>query len=257
MKSIGLVIFLAIVLIAAGCGNHKQPERDVSAGYAAETVDSVENSHQANTPAPEDEFLSTYVLSFENVRTGTLLPSIPYDQVGAILVEKEIHAHRMLIYTRPDNTELYYAGLQTDSDMYEIGAIGYPPAEGERFGIQEVSVLGRELVKVTGFCGANCPKTYYVELNQPALFLTVDAHAVETDLDNDGVNELIATHGTAAQTVVYQWQGEQVMFADFNVALQAEVVFYDRSQNLFQASTRNGNELYAFKWEEGRLVRAN
>lgn len=121
------------------------------------------------------------------------------------------------------------------------------------FPIEEISVLGDSYIKVTGAIGANSPVAYYVLPNpeQPSV-LRIDAHTVEADADQDGIQEIVATVGTAAHTTIYKLRDKLWMVCDLNELLQAQVVLYDPETHLFQIQMSD-HRLTGWKFQGSKL----
>lgn len=88
--------------------------------------------------------------------------------------------------------------------------------------------------------------------SQSSLVLHLDAHTVEADVDGDGIKEIVATVGTAAETTIYKLHDKQIVSSNLNELLKAKVVIYDLNTNIFQAQSTN-NELAKWKIQGDRL----
>lgn len=107
------------------------------------------------------------------------------------------------------------------------------------FLIEEVDVLGENYIKIVGANGANSPVVHYVLLFRGLLALRLDAHTIEADVDGDGIKEVVATVGTAAEATIYKQHDNRIVASNLNELLKAEVVIYDLNTNTFQAQSMN------------------
>lgn len=82
---------------------------------------------------------------------------------------------------------------------------------GGGFNAGTVDILGQSYMKVTGSVGANAPVPNYVSLHtSPPEALHIEAHTLEADVNQDGLNEIIATVGTAAETSIYKRENDSM-----------------------------------------------
>lgn len=212
------IVSLLILVLLSGCGieSHLNNSNDPDTSYAY-----VPNS---------------VPLSFEKIDTPRPLSlSIQDMDIQEIITSKTIDEYVINIYIKPNDSENVYASLSSDSATYEIGVVGYPVHDLDMFGIEQVEVLSHKAIKVSGFCGANCPITYYIDMDteQPTLLLEVDAHTMEADLDEDGIHEIVATVGTAADTTIYALINNEITLSNLNLPLKAQTVMYDSTSNTF------------------------
>lgn len=230
------LVFLTTLYILTGC-SHSSTEEAVSNSIPKET----DSSALATETKSQDSH--SFVLSFKDseIEKKPLTKTASIEK-QVILTRKKFENNEVEIYRKENDKENVYAALLSDSNRYEIGLIGYSSTqETNDFTITEVDALSKSLIKITGFCGANCPITDYVETDNsvPAL-LRVDAHTIEADVNNDGIKEIVATVGTAAQTSIYKLQGDKIVVANLNEIFNAPVVIYDSKTNTFQAEVTKG-----------------
>lgn len=83
--------------------------------------------------------------------------------------------------------------------------------------------------------------------------LHIEAHTVEADVDQDGIKEIVATIGTAAETSIYKMDKEYLVSANLNEVMNAAIVMYDQESNTFKAEVTNG-EMSQWKIEDDQLV---
>jgi len=105
---------------------------------------------------------------------------------------------------------------------------------------------------VTGAVGANAPIVNYVSLTSPRTSIHIEAHTIEADIDQDGINEIVATVGTAAETTIYRMKNDSLVSANLNEIMKANVVIYDPQANIFQVEITPG-QLSNWKAENHRI----
>lgn len=83
--------------------------------------------------------------------------------------------------------------------------------------------------------------------------LHIEAHTVEADVDQDGIKEIVATIGTAAETSIYKMDKEYLVSANLNKVMNAAIVMYDQESNTFKAEVTK-DEMSQWKIEDDQLV---
>ncbi|MBW7474720.1 hypothetical protein K0T92_08175 [Paenibacillus oenotherae] len=240
-----------IVLTSCGATANESPANPAAAME--------QNTEQQVAAAPHSDIRETVALQFSAYEASSNplpLRSLAADEYTRIST-KEMSRYAIEIYKKAGDDETIYAALQIGPDAYEIGQIGYPSAPDDLYTVQDVQALSAEYIKVTGVCGANCPITYYIKLNDqiPVLHSRIDAHTAEADINGDGSNEMIATVGTAADTTIYQASGDDIVAANVNEALDAQAVLYQSSANLFQSYAAGELEPTNWSFKENALHR--
>jgi len=225
-------VFLVTLCTLTGCSPLSEKE-------TASTTITPENSDPVSTLATENNSVTQrFELIFKDINQPTkpLMKAIPTEK-QTLLTSKKINNSEIEIYQINPDTENTYAALLSGSTKYDIGQIGYSSTQKTNdFTIDKVDVLSKSFIKITGFCGANCPITDYVLADtSPPVLLRIDAHTIEADVDNEGSKEIIATVGTAAQTSLYMLQGERIVTVNLNEVMNASVVMYNSGTNTFQA----------------------
>ncbi len=158
---------------------------------------------------------------------------------------------RLWFIKKIDDKKLIYAALRTKEGNYEIGQIGYEGASD--YSINTIEVLGQSYIKVTGSIGANFPISDYVSLTtSPPTLLHLELNTIEADVDQDGIKEIVATIGTAAETTIYKMDNNLLLSANLNEIMNANVVTYDTKSNNFQAEVTKG-QLSNWKIENNQL----
>jgi hypothetical protein len=145
--------------------------------------------------------------------------------------------------------------IRVNSKRFEIGPIGYgAPQFPSKYAVQNTDALNKNLIKATGYCGANCAVTYYIDSStNPTHSLRIYGNTFEKDIDNDRVNEIISTMGTAAQTSIYKIIDDKVMMADLNKTLHLDAVWYDNKSKKFKAQNLGG-KVSEWTYFKGTLI---
>ncbi|WP_090903345.1 hypothetical protein [Paenibacillus sp. OK076] len=76
---------------------------------------------------------------------------------------------------------------------------------------------------------------------------------MEADVDQDGIKEIVATIGTAAETSIYKMDKEYLVSANLNKVMNAAIVMYDQESNTFKAEVTK-DEMSQWKIEDDQLV---
>lgn len=109
------------------------------------------------------------------------------------------------------------------------------------------------LFTTPGSIGTNSLISDYVSLNtSPPTLLHIEANTIEADVDQDGIKEIVATVGTAAETTIYKMDNNLLLSANLNGIMNANVVMYDTKSNTFQAEVTKG-QLSNWKVESNQL----
>ena len=195
----------------------------------------------------------SFTLDFSKVDWEQPLPQATLtNHLGTVVEKKQINDYVVFLYQK--DQENLYAAIQSGSSTFDIGQIGYILQQKDSISIEQVDAFGKDYVKITGFCGANCPITNYVQMDKdPAIFFQIQAHTVEADLNQDGVKEIIATVGTLAQTSIYRLRQERMETVNLNEAMKAQVVIYKSETNTFEASIQN-DSMSVWKYLDGKMV---
>lgn len=242
MKKISLILLAAAVLYAISGCNPASNEEVTGIPANQSTDHGINQAAQSTAIQPKKQ---SFVPNFES--TDLLRPLLKTDSTepSVLLASKKFNEYEVEIYRKIDDPELVYAKIKSADATYEIGQIGYSSNQtAEDFLISQVNALSESWIKVTGYCGANCPISDYIEMDGTADYkpqrLHLEAHTVEADVDNDGVIEIVATVGTAAETTIYKKRGEQIVAANLNQLMDSDVVTYDTNTNTFQAELPKG-----------------
>ncbi|WP_459279638.1 hypothetical protein [Paenibacillus vandeheii] len=240
-KTVAALILLGVV---TGCST---PSSD--APSATNSTTSATEQPAANVVAPETK---QFQLKYTTSLTAEPLTKINAVEQSKQLKSQAVDESTVLTYKKNDNVEKIYAALQSKDGTYDMGQIGYEGASD--FSTSTVDVLGQSYVKVTGSVGANAPISNYVSLStSPPTVLHIEAHTVEADVDQDGIKEIVATVGTAAETSIYKMENDSLVSVNLNEVMNAAVVMYDQETNIFKAEVVKG-EVSQWKIEDNQLV---
>ncbi|WP_289141396.1 hypothetical protein [uncultured Brevibacillus sp.] len=264
MKGIGMIVIFTFL---TACTVHEINQdtfrsRDVITTQPPNTSGTKMN--EASIPTPRDDLVGTsgtegsnsphsFTLDFSKVEWEQPLPQVPLtNNLGTVVVKKQINDYVVFLYQK--DQENIFAAIQSGSTTFDIGQIGYTRQQKDSISIEEVDAFGKAYVKITGFCGANCPITNYVQMDKnPPSLLQIQANTVEADLNQDGVKEIIATVGTLAETSNYRLRQERMETVNLNEAMKAQVVIYKSETNTFEASIQN-EAMSVWKYFDGKMV---
>lgn len=186
----------------------------------------VSSSHEENsagaTPAIQEQ-ARIIPLQFEPVvNEDEKITFVQGQDKGEIIERRKIADGEFFIYKKAnDPYEELYGGIRIGDKHYHFGQIGYGN-DTSAITIEAVDALGRKLLKVHGFRGANYRVTYYIQVQDqvPSVFLYVDGGAhYEGELDGDLVIIGSYAASTSFQTILYRMEGEKLVFADLNKQL--------------------------------------
>lgn len=216
---------------------------------AALNTDRAIEQPEGNEVAPET---MPFQLSYATSLTASPLNNITSVDQAKQLKSQEVEDAKVLTYKKNDDVANIFAALWLKDETYDLGQIGYEGAND--YSASTVEVLGQAYLKVTGSIGANAPVTSYISLQaSPPTVLYIEAHTLEADVDQDGMNEIVATVGTAAETSIYKMENDSLVSVNLNEVMNAPVVMYDLESNTFQAEMTKG-ELSRWKIEDNLLT---
>lgn len=230
MKEIGIAL-LTVFCFLTGCN----PSSDVPVSNS--TIDG------SNT----GKHSMKYPLNFKEVNLEKPLKKIVATDLMKVILKQKIDNYTIYFYLQNQDDENIIAALKIGKNIFEIGQVGYSPGNTDQYTVSQVNALDKNYIKVTGTCGANCPISYYIQIdtNSPKV-LKIEAHTVEADVDQDGSNEIVATVGTAAQTSIYKIKNAHIVITNLNETLDAQEVTYDKESNTFLV----GTNIWKVKGEE-------
>lgn len=210
------------------------------------------------TPAAENRVIALTFRPYEASVPQAVTPVASADSL-MFLSETPIATGKMILFKKQNDTEPWvYAGFQSEGDpvLYDVGPVSYGDLASSPVDVTSSGALGKSTIRLTGACGANCPLTRYltVEHHIPSVWLNLEAHAVETDLDGDGVAELVTSVGTLAETSILRMEQGQLLVASLNRELDAMAVTFMPETQVFAVdylSREKKPEI--FRYENGRL----
>ncbi|MGC5774581.1 hypothetical protein [Paenibacillus pabuli] len=240
-KAVAALILLGVV---TGCST---PASD--APSPTNNTTSATEQPAANVVTPEAK---QFQLKYTTSSTAEPLTKINAVEQSKQLKSQAVDESKVLTYKKNDDVEIIYAALQSKDGTYDLGQIGYEGASD--YSTSTVDVLGQSYVKVTGSVGANAPISNYVSLSTPhPTVLHIEAHTVEADVDQDGVKEIVATVGTAAETSIYKMDKDTLLSVNLNEVMNAAIVMYDKESNTFKAEVTK-DEMSQWKIEDDQLL---
>lgn len=242
-KAIAALIILGVV---TGCST---PAAEHGSPPSAAKHASPTEQPAFTTTAPEAA--KQFQLNFTSSSIAKPLTKILRIEHSREVERRVIDESTVVIYEMNDDVKQFYAALQTIEGTYEIGQMGYEGANA--YTIHTIEALGQTYIKVTGSVGANSPIADYVSVTtSPPILLHIEANTVEADVDQDGIKEIVATIGTAAETIIYKNENDSMVSANLNEIMNARVVLYDAKTNYFQAEVIQG-QLSNWQSEGDRL----
>ncbi|MCM3699657.1 hypothetical protein [Paenibacillus macerans] len=235
MKDKILVIGVIFLLLSAAFGNAADP------GQASGTKDRSESpqiSNMANTSATSAGTTEGGVLPllWQKVDGSGKVQVLEggLKQADRIVKETDLNGvngsrkNKIVIYARKNDTNFLYAALVQNNLVYDLGkAAGYHYDQDDAVNVGNIMLFGKKVVKIQGAVGAAASITCYIELKDggPEQLMVIDeGYASETDVDHDGLPEVIVSSGTIPHTTVYRWQDGHIEWSNLNEALQAEAV---------------------------------
>lgn len=191
------------------------------------------------------------------------LPSIDLQDVGEIIGESTQGGLTQVYYQKKDlrNEEYIYGYLVIEDSYYDLGQVHYDPLLFHSSSIlSETNISKDTIYKWTAFLGANYSKSNYFQIKDkiPYIIMDIDGNTFEADLDQDGQIETIASHGTAAETVLYRWvtDKQHIEYVNLNDRLNSPSVVFVNERNLFEAAVQDNKDQYInkrYRYQEGAL----
>ncbi|MGG4494861.1 hypothetical protein [Brevibacillus reuszeri] len=179
MKGIGIIVLFMILTACTVRENNQETNR--SSGVIAIQQPATSMTSNVSYGFP---------LLFSTVKIEQPLTKTTLTNLGPIVEKKQINDEVVYLYQK--EKENLYAAIQSDSTVFDIGQIGYSLQQKDSISIEQVEVFGEAYIKMTGFCGANCPITNYVQIEQnPSSFLQMTAHTVEADINQERIEAFL------------------------------------------------------------------
>jgi hypothetical protein len=190
----------------------------------------------------DGELVNHYSLFFEMVKSKQHINKVLKLEKQKIIKEQPVKKGKIIIFTNENDEErLLFGAFQTEDAQYELGLVGQnsPALDDESLSVKELTLFNKSLILVSGVLGANAPLYNYFSIEEDGAihpFLIVDTgHAIESDLDNDGIVEIVSTNGTPSVTYIYKWQDGAFYISNVNEALGAASVDFDIATKRFSA----------------------
>ncbi|SCY89506.1 hypothetical protein [Alkaliphilus peptidifermentans] len=192
----------------------------------------------------------------------TPLPSLFSQNVKDILLENSLDGITQVLYTAiTDNDNQVYSYIRIDNSYYDLGQVSYTATYLEDYFLHPTDIAGESTIyKWSELHGANYTLSKYITIKNgiPYLIRSIDGHTFEQDIDNNGNIETVASHGTAVETIIYEWDiaNKSISFANLNHGLNSPSVVFLDEKNLFEAAIQNSKGKYKsvlYKYDEGML----
>ncbi|RIX50206.1 hypothetical protein D3P08_20345 [Paenibacillus nanensis] len=235
--------FLISVFLLSGCSSETNLTNHAASNHSSSMnkkivelpIKKVINNQQIRENA---SFTATSVVKKVNVSGGTVY-----------------------LYSKKDDLEHVYGAYETTENQYDLGIVGglYSHMDDEILSIKELTLNGRTLLCIKGTFGANAPvQNYYLlEQNKIYPFLTVDTgHAEILDLDKNGVQEIVSTHGAPMQVHLYTFDNSDIWVTNVNEALHATNVNVDNT-GIFLVSHENSKLIEEYRYDAGQFAFIN
>lgn len=153
-----------------------------------------------------------------------------------------------------DQEEDIYGGLYVNNELRSIGPISMNATPDDLLEITQSDAFGKRFIRFSGTLGANYARSVYVEVYDDGInqVVEVDGHVLEIDLDEDGIQEVIATFGTIPNTSVYQIADNSVSVVNINDSIHAQSVLFHRDNHVFEVYFEP-NEMFYYVYNAGNL----
>lgn len=165
---------------------------------------------------------------------------------------------KVVIYAKQGDTDHLHAALVRDDVVYDLGpAAGYAYDRDDALTVSNIMLFQKEIVKIQGSVGAAASMTRYIDLTDgtPKLLLAVDeGNASESDVDHDGLPEVVVSAGTIPNTSIYRWKDGQIERVQLNEALQAEAASITIEGAVLGAFGPNQSEIRLYWLKKDGLI---
>src|SRR5690606_10323 len=125
--------------------------------------------------------------------------------------------------------------------------------------LSKSNLFGKFQIRATGICGANCGINlwFYFDDGVPVRSLMTQTHAIEIDIDQDSVPEVILNpFSTNVQTIILKKHEQTIKYVDLNETLGLEEhqgVAYDSSHYMFNVYLDQYTLTYQYAQKEDKL----
>ncbi|GAA3410202.1 hypothetical protein GCM10020370_53580 [Paenibacillus hodogayensis] len=157
-----------------------------------------------------------------------------FEQAERIVKEVVLYAAgqakeiKVVIYAHKTDPDYLHAALIRDGITYDIGTVaGYRYDQDDNLIVRNIMLFRKQVIQIQGMVGAAASMTRYIDVEDgipKPLLLVEDGHAVQIDVDHDGLPEVTASSGTIPYTTIYRWKDGHIERSRLNDALQAEAV---------------------------------
>lgn len=245
MKKILLLIIVG-VFIVSGCTN----------GDNSTSKDSSLKQDEKSSSNDVKE-IETMSLPFKSVNNEQHIKEISQIKSENIIKEQSISIGQIILYTKKDDNENVYGAFKNKVNTYDLGVIGgnSPQNIDELLTIKELKLFDKPLIRIDGVFGANSPIQNYFSIEEGELnpFLRVDTgNVTEIDLDGNGINEIVSSHGTPMTTYIYKWNNGEFVVSNINEALNALSVNLNVN-NQFEAWYKDSEKPVKYQYNSGVL----
>ncbi|UKS24873.1 hypothetical protein LOZ80_25120 [Paenibacillus sp. HWE-109] len=223
---------------------------------------------QAESPAEIGSTLEQIVstipekktILFEAMKNNDTFPLFPLSDVIKTSIFTEHQGITYFVFSKksdkPD-THNFYLGAQQEKLVWDYGVIAYGNNDNlEQMAFKTIHLGNqKEAFKIEGFCGAMCPVVVYFDLSEkaPAVLLRVEQSAFESDIDHDGISEIIGCWGMPSTCNIYRVNNSKVTSTDINKLLGALNVKYRPESSSFVANFSNLEKQFEYIIENGEL----
>lgn len=240
MRSSLCLPFLIVGFLLSGCSSETTVNHQAASN----------NSTSLNKKIVELPFKK--VINNQQIREPAIL------DLTTVVKKGNVSGGTVYLYSKKDDLEHVYGAYETTENQYDLGIVGglYPHMDDEILSIKELTLNGSTLLCIKGTFGANAPvQNYYLlEQNKISPFLTVDTgHAEIRDLDKNGVQEIVSTHGAPMQIYLYTFDNSDIWVTNVNEALHAANINVDETGS-FHVTYENSKSIEEYKYDAGQFV---
>ena len=193
---------------------------------------------------PEFSFLTAIPLKFGKDGYEQKISTEIKGHIGDMVDSVYVDGGSAYIYEKADDNEYLHMGF-AGKEYYDLGAIADKNSIADDLVCTEaLDLFDKTMVKFQGAFSGYETKTEYFIIEQgiPKPFLSVDGITAEMDIDGDGVKEIITQlPGTITTACIFEWDGNTLMSANVDQALNASFVLFNKEDGSFSAYYRTGD----------------
>lgn len=197
---------------------------------------------EAKYISPVTQEQKTISLKFKPVTVEDNIVSITKDEIIEIFKQYDFGDNKYIIFTKREDTENLHSGVIISKKIYDLGkaSIMGDKDNTDLYSVKELELYGKKLVKISSILGANYASTnyYYIDNQVPKLFLHSEGYTRETDLDGDGIQEIVAStsFGVTSSADIYKYENGSFTVTNLNEALNAITVYPTKTdKKVFEA----------------------